>query len=121
MRSLALLSCLAATALGAAFPDHLLESILEKRAAGDQCLSDPAPTTTAPKTNVWAQISPADNKAVWNLLHSTSWLNLTHPSNATHTDNYVFWIDTLHTNKSAVLPYIDGTGPLPAKYARAII
>jgi primary-amine oxidase len=32
-----------------------------------------------------------------------------------------FWIDTLPLNKSDVLPFIDGTGSVPAKYARAII
>jgi primary-amine oxidase len=32
-----------------------------------------------------------------------------------------FWVDVLHTNKSDVLPYLDGDGPTPPKYARAII
>lgn len=32
-----------------------------------------------------------------------------------------FWVDALHTNKSDVLPFLDGDAPLPAKYARAII
>ena len=32
-----------------------------------------------------------------------------------------FWVDALHTNKSDVLPYLDGAAPIPAKYARAII
>jgi hypothetical protein len=32
-----------------------------------------------------------------------------------------FWIDTLPLNKTDVLPFIDGAGAMPAKYARAII
>jgi primary-amine oxidase len=32
-----------------------------------------------------------------------------------------YWIDTLHTNESDLLPYLDGDGLLPPKYARAII
>ncbi|KAK1760178.1 putative copper amine oxidase [Echria macrotheca] len=83
---------------------------------------DSAPTVKAPKVNPWAQISPADVTAVWDLVHAPeSGLNLTHPDKATLTDNYVYFIDTLHTNKSAVLPYIDGDGPQPAKYARVVI
>jgi primary-amine oxidase len=32
-----------------------------------------------------------------------------------------FWIDTLPLNKTDVLPFIDGSGKTPGKYARAII
>ncbi|CAM1508850.1 Fc.00g025890.m01.CDS01 [Cosmosporella sp. VM-42] len=83
----------------------------------------PAPAVKAPIPNPWAPITAEDNLAVWNLLHDpSSGLNLTEPSTANLTDNYVFWIDTLHTNKSDVLPFIEGSGaPLPPKYARAII
>ncbi|CAI4212343.1 unnamed protein product [Parascedosporium putredinis] len=78
------------------------------------------------KRNVWAPITSEDNLAVWNLLHAPeSGLNLTLPGQAKLTDNYVFWIDTLHTNKSSVLPYLEATDtcgtPAPPKYARAII
>ncbi len=57
---------------------------------------DPAPSVKAPKVNPWAQISPADVTAVWDFVHRPeAGLNLTDPSKATHTDNYVFFIDTL--------------------------
>ncbi|KZL84512.1 copper amine oxidase [Colletotrichum incanum] len=76
----------------------------------------------APKTNVWSPISPEDNLAVWNLLHAPeTGLNLTDPRKATITDNYVHWIDTLHANKSSVLPYLNDTANLPPKYARVVI
>lgn len=82
-----------------------------------------APSVKAPKENVWAPITPEDNLAVWNLLHDPkSGLNLTNPSEANLTDNYVYWIDTLPTNKSDVLPYVDGCkSSQPPKFARAII
>lgn len=80
------------------------------------------PAASAPRENAWAPITPEDNTAVWNLLHSDATLNLTDPSRAALTDNYVFWIDTLYTNKSDVVPYLEDPrmGP-PPKYARAII
>lgn len=83
---------------------------------------DAAPQVKAPKSNAWAAISNEEVSAVWNFVHnSATGLNLTDPSDATLTDNYVYFIDTLHTNKSDVLPYIDGDGPVPAKFARVVI
>ncbi|KAF2634788.1 amine oxidase catalytic domain-containing protein [Massarina eburnea CBS 473.64] len=116
--------------LSAAFPPlgygrRVLREAFDKRnsnVSAHSCFTEAAPATTAPKTNVWAPISGDDNLAVWNLLHDpASSLNLTHPNDAILTDNYVFWIDALHTNKSAVLPYLDGNATAPPKYARAII
>lgn len=104
---------------------RLLKEAFDKRnhnSSDSFCFSEVAPATIAPKTNVWKGISPEENLSVWTLLHDpASGLNLTHPDDAVVTDNYVFWIDALHTNKSDVLPYIDGDGAAPAKYARAII
>jgi len=70
----------------------LLHDILGKRGynGSSSCLDDAAPTTSAPKPNIWAQIPPEDNLAVWNLLHANaSGLNLTDPSTAKPSDNYV--------------------------------
>ncbi|KAH7398984.1 copper amine oxidase [Phaeosphaeria sp. MPI-PUGE-AT-0046c] len=102
----------------------ILHEYLGKRGynGSSSCLEEAAPTTSAPKTNIWAQISPEDNLAVWNLLHApSSALNLTLPSKAKPSDNYVFWIDTLPLNKTDVLPFLDGSASVPVKYARAII
>ncbi|KAG5297856.1 lysyl oxidase [Histoplasma ohiense] len=97
-------------------------SLVQLAAASNDCLTEPVPITNAPKTNVWAGISAEDNFAVWELLHDpTIGLNLTSPGNATITDNYVFWIDAMPTNKSAVLAYLDSDNPPPLKYARVII
>jgi primary-amine oxidase len=70
----------------------LLHDTLSKRGynGSSSCLSEAAPVTSAPKPNIWAQISPEDNLAVWNLLHeSVPSLNLTLPSKAKPSDNYV--------------------------------
>lgn len=105
---------------------HYLRQALGRRtyinsSTTDQCLEGSAPATSAPYANVWKQISEEDNLAVWNYLYDpATGLNLTHPDEATLTDNYVFFIDAVPTNKSDVLAYIDGSS-LPKKYARVII
>lgn len=100
----------------------LLEALAKRQTSTSGCSGDDAPSTEAPKANVWAPISPQDNFDVWTLLHDpATGLNLTDASDAVATDNYLFWIDTLPVNKTDVLPYLDGDGPLPPKYARAII
>ncbi|KAM0328698.1 hypothetical protein ACHAQA_005111 [Verticillium albo-atrum] len=110
--------------LAAVADPRLAREQLDKRIDLGICnIHEPAPKVKAPRKNVWDQISPEDNLAVWNLLHAPeSGLNLTDPSNATLTDNYVFWIDTLHTNKTDVVPYLGSCArPPPPKYARAVI
>lgn len=85
-------------------------------------ITDDAPTTKAPKDNIWAQISPEESKSVWDFVHDPAQgLNLTDPGKAKLTDNYVYFIDTLPVNKTAALPYIDGDGAIPTKYARVVI
>lgn len=121
-----LLAALALAAAGAgAAPSHGFNPFLDlhKRQEPTCGINSAPPTAKAPRENVWAPITPEDNVAVWNLLHShESGLNLTDPESAALTDNYVWWIDTLPTNKSDVLPYLeDASAPRPPKYARAII
>jgi primary-amine oxidase len=91
----------ASLALSSALPPlgserKLLHDLLGKRDynTSSSCLTDAAPVTTAPKPNIWAQIPPEDNLAVWDLLHApASGLNLTLPGEAKPSDNYVqvFW------------------------------
>ncbi|KAF2017333.1 primary-amine oxidase [Aaosphaeria arxii CBS 175.79] len=104
---------------------RLLREVFDKRSSNESqssCFTAAAPSTVAPKANPWAPLTPDESLSVWNLLHDAiSGLNLTYPTEAKLTDNYVFWVDALHTNKSNVLPYIDGDAPFPSKYARAII
>lgn len=127
-RELVALFCAATLAAGSVLPalgyerKLLLDALEKRQSGGSSCYSGDAPVVEAPKTNVWASISAKDNYDVWTLLHDpATGLNLTLPEDAVLTDNYVFWIDTLHTNKTEVLPYLDGDGPSPSKYARVII
>ncbi|RYP85780.1 hypothetical protein DL769_000888 [Monosporascus sp. CRB-8-3] len=51
-------------------------------------IDEPDLEIRAPKDNIWAQISPEDNVAIWNLLHDSEYgLNLTHPDKAGINDN----------------------------------
>ncbi|KAH9904728.1 copper amine oxidase [Xylariomycetidae sp. FL2044] len=85
-------------------------------------LYEEATAVKAAKENIWAPISPEDNVAVWNLLHDpTTGLNLTDADSAGINDNYLWFIDTIHVNKSDALPYLDGQGPKPSSWARAVI
>jgi primary-amine oxidase len=92
-----LLTCLVFASSAFALPPlgydrKLLHEALGKRGynTSSSCLSEAAPVTAAPKSNIWAQISAADNLAVWNLLHDpTTGLNLTDPADAVPSDNYV--------------------------------
>lgn len=73
---------------------RVLRDIFDKRTSNGSmpsCLSDAAPTTTAPKSNPWAPLTPEENAAVWKLLHDpSSGLNLTDPVKAKLNDNYVY-------------------------------
>lgn len=83
-------SALALPPLG--YDRKLLHEALGRRGynTSSSCINNVAPVTTAPKSNIWAQISAADNLAVWNLLHDpATGLNLTGPADAVPSDNYV--------------------------------
>ncbi|KAH7309881.1 lysyl oxidase [Stachybotrys elegans] len=112
-----------ATVVSAAGARTSTRERIERQLEGTCGIFEPAPTVRAPRKNVWAQMSAEDNVAVWNLLHDPeTGLNLTDPAEATLTDNYVFWIDTLPVNKTDVLPYLKSCShPPPPKYARAVI
>ncbi|KAI2624880.1 amine oxidase catalytic domain-containing protein [Hypoxylon sp. NC1633] len=98
------------------------DATFENATCSSCSLYEPAESVIAPKVNAWAQISQEDNLDVWNLLHDrASGLNLTHPDVAVLNDNYVWYIDTVPVNKSVMLPYLDGSGPKPYSWARAII
>jgi primary-amine oxidase len=72
---------------------RVLRDVFDKRAENGtfSCLGGEAVKTTAPRPNPFAPLTKDENFAVWNLLHDpTSGLNLTHPSSAKLTDNYVY-------------------------------
>lgn len=73
---------------------RVLRDIFDKRGNNgttSSCLTEAALTTKAPKINPWAGLTLEENLAVWNLLHDpASGLNLTDPTEAKLTDNYVY-------------------------------
>jgi primary-amine oxidase len=92
-----LFALLGSAALASALPPlgydrKLFHEALHERGynSSESCLTDAAPTTAAPRSNIWAQISAENNLAVWNLLHDpATGLNLTHPDEAVPSDNYM--------------------------------
>jgi primary-amine oxidase len=77
---------------------RVFRGVFDKRAYNEtttSCFTEAAPTTIAPttiapRTNPWAPLTPEENLAVWKLLHHpASGLNLTDPTKAKLTDNYV--------------------------------
>ncbi|KAH9915164.1 copper amine oxidase [Epithele typhae] len=80
-----------------------------------------APSTDAPKANVWDLLSNDEAADVIAFLHKQDALNLTAAENGTSWDNTIQVVDTLLPNKTAVLPYLSGNGSKPDRYAKAII
>ncbi|KAB5577993.1 copper amine oxidase [Coniochaeta sp. 2T2.1] len=123
-RSAWLLGCLAAATLASARPEpDLFRRAMNLKDDVKLChIGDDAPTTKAPKANVWAQITPEESKSVWDFVHDPAQgLNLTDPGAAKLTDNYLYFIDTLPVNKTTALGYVDGNAAVPTKYARVVI
>jgi primary-amine oxidase len=91
---LALVSIVASSTLPPlGYERRLLKEVFDKRsnnASEPSCIAEGAPTTVAPRPNVWLGLTAEENFAVWSLLHDpASGLNLTHPDDAVLTDNYV--------------------------------
>ncbi|KAK6371693.1 hypothetical protein LTS17_008516 [Exophiala oligosperma] len=85
------------------------------------CDTTNTPSTKAPLPNIFAPLSADDSAAVTKFLHEQSELNLTANANATSWDNVIVQVETLQPNKSDALPYLNGEGPKPARYARATL
>ncbi|KAB5545872.1 copper amine oxidase [Coniochaeta sp. 2T2.1] len=124
-RSAWLLGCLAAAATLASArlePDLFRRAMNVKDDVKLCHIGDDAPTTKAPKANVWAQITPEESKSVWDFVHDPAQgLNITDPGAAKLTDNYLYFIDTLPVNKTTALGHVDGDDVVPTKYARVVI
>lgn len=80
--------------------------------------STPKPAK-APKSNIWADLSDDEAQVVFDLLEDE--FNLTSVADATAFDNYLMWIETLRPNKTDAVEYLDNDGPLPPRWARAVL
>ncbi|WEW60662.1 DUF1965 and Cu_amine_oxid domain-containing protein [Emydomyces testavorans] len=89
--------------------------------------------TKAPLKNVFSELESVEVAAVTSFLHNQPELNLTIAKNATRRvvsfaashgwswDNTIGLVELLQPNKSDALPYLNGNGPAPRRYARAAI
>jgi len=88
----------------------------------ENCTAPSDPSITAPKPNPWKPLSDIEIIDLLAWLHAPAQgLNLTAYGNASAWDNWVGVTELLAPNKTDVLPYLDGSGPAPKRYARVII
>ena len=96
---------------------------------GSACIESPPVYTPAPKRNVWSQLGYAEVVAVKEFLYNDKALNLSKGygyygygySNNEGTSHTLGNIELLHPNKTDVVPYLDGSGPEPLRYAKTQI
>jgi len=88
----------------------------------ENCTAPFNPSVTAPKPNPWKPLSNTEIIDLLAWLHAPAQgLNLTAYENASAWDNWVGVTELLTPNKTDVLPYLDGSGPAPKRYARVVI
>ncbi|KAL4807301.1 copper amine oxidase [Aspergillus unguis] len=73
--------------------------------------------TQAPKANVWHGLTDDETADVAKWLFGRHELNLTSTDYAGEWDNTIALIELNRPNKTQVLPYLDGSGPAPTRYA----
>ncbi|KLU86645.1 hypothetical protein MAPG_05657 [Magnaporthiopsis poae ATCC 64411] len=85
------------------------------------CGSSPPASIKAPKRNLWGQLNEKEVGSVVDWLFQQRGLNLTHTEDAGDWDNTIISVEVMRPNKSDALSYIDGGGPMPAKFARVTL
>lgn len=84
-----------------------------------QCSTE-QPVVNAPHKNVWGALSEEEFNGVAAVVNQK--LNLTSPPTGSGRENFIFTIDLLQPNKSAVLPFLTTPGSQePKRYARATV
>jgi primary-amine oxidase len=76
----------------------------------------------APKTNIWAELDKSEVADLYDFLfNGNNQLNLTrHPADPA-LENHIALLEILQPNKTEVTPYIDGSSPAPARWARLAV
>ncbi|KAK3701618.1 hypothetical protein LTR37_015369 [Vermiconidia calcicola] len=76
---------------------------------------------TAPKTNVWADLTEREAHDVYVFLYEDlAYLNLTkHPKS--NRDNFIFIVEALRPNKTDAVSYLYDAGPTPRRWAKAAV
>lgn len=76
----------------------------------------------APKTNVWAELNDAEVASIYDFLYNRpNELKLTRKPFGKGRENEIALVEVLQPNKTDVLPYIDGSSPSPARWARVAV
>ncbi|KAL5051698.1 hypothetical protein BDW71DRAFT_202849 [Aspergillus fruticulosus] len=81
------------------------------------CQDTPPQKINAPKENVWYGLTDDETANVAKWLFGRPELNLTSTENAGEWDNTIALIELNRPNKSETIPYLDGSGPAPTRYA----
>ncbi|KAL4785483.1 copper amine oxidase [Aspergillus varians] len=88
------------------------------KARSESLCEDSAPQEiNAPKENVWYGLTGDETAAVANWLFGRPELNLTTTENASDWDNTIALIELNRPNKTETIPYLEGNGPVPSRYA----
>ncbi|EER23430.1 Copper amine oxidase, putative [Coccidioides posadasii C735 delta SOWgp] len=87
-------------------------------ASPEICQYDKEDNTKAPLKNIFSALDGSEIAAVTSFLHKQRELNLTAAVKATSWDNTIDLVELLQPNKSDALPYLNGDGPAPDRYAR---
>lgn len=81
-----------------------------------------SPSFAAPKSNVWIDLTDAESAQIIDYLHVTNpTLGLTRAENATAWDNSILSMEALAPSKKDTLPFLDGDGTAPARFARVVV
>ncbi|KAK2007417.1 amine oxidase catalytic domain-containing protein [Colletotrichum eremochloae] len=92
----------------------------QRRQASQSCIESEAVAITAPKENIWSDLTHSETTSVVGWLLAQPELNLTVSSNATIWDNKIALIELLTPNKTDAVTYLQG-GAAPKRYAHVVL
>lgn len=93
----------------------------KRQTASNACNANLNNTVSAPKVNVFRDLTPPEVAGVAGWLFSRTDLNLTTSDTAGEWDNTIALIENLPPNKTDVLAYLDGNAVEPTRYAHVVL
>ncbi|EGO55253.1 hypothetical protein NEUTE1DRAFT_85409 [Neurospora tetrasperma FGSC 2508] len=85
------------------------------------CADVLAKPITAPKPNIWGQLTGEEISSVVDWLFAQEQFNLTVTEEAGPWDNTIQLVEAMWPNKTDALAFIDGDAPAPTKYAHVLL
>lgn len=92
-----------------------------RQTASNACNANFDNAITAPKPNVFRELSPPEVAGVAEWLFAQPDLNLTAAEDAGEWDNTIALIEVMPPNKTNVVAYLDGSAPEPPRYAHVVL